>query len=1254
MKKVLRWLGVLCMALLLLLAMMLAALYVPAVQRWVVAEVMDVLSRKTGYTCSVGRVHLRFPFSLQVDELCLVNGNDTLLGVGTIRARAALRPLLEERLAVDYLVLEDISLHTDTLLYPLKVDGGVGRLSLRGANFAWVEHTLHLDEAMLSEVWLDGVQAARRDVEPPPRRTFPLCLFLGHTAISSARVGYATSLQKLYADVSNLTLKEVAVDTLLSVSLKRGGLQAETLHYRSARDGAEEWHLTAISAGVDSLRFDTDGGRGVLSSLTLREEHGIVVEEARLAFSVADSTVRLPYFALRTGASALSGHLRSIGRQAGAPIIDGDINGSIGYADAMCIAGMLGPLSAPFYHLYPIVPLEVDMAIDGPLNAIRLTHCHVALPTAFAVDARGTVAGWPNTREMEAQVDVEARIHDLDFLTALLDTALQERVVIPHDVAIRSSICFQSDSLLSQLHARFVGGAITLRGSYHPQAERYALTMQVDTLDMHHILPTDNLGVMTWQAAIAGTGFDWHTPDSHLSCSVWVDSFNLAGRTYSNIRVETSLHDHRLSLDASCADTLMRFAMQGKAQYAAHKFKANLYAHVFDADLQALGISEVDIHPSFQSHWALVIDSAEIYTLHARLSDITLASAQRVVRPQPLALVLSLAPDSIALEARAGDLHLVANAHAYGLPWHWSEIPNVKDGQYGETLSAMQLTLRAGDNNPISNYLSLTGVVIHSLHAHLYEQDSRLVATASVGRFSVKGMEADTATFTAHYVAGLLRAQAQVGTVVWSTPMVRLSGAVGADMSWDTASPIDSLRGALYLSGVRFVLPSYSLGLTARDTLVLPMSQGRLLLHDVALYASGKQPLLLNGSVVLLGQQPSIDMRLDAQNVSLLQGRHAPGALLYGTALISGSVGLAGPFAALNLSGALTLRGGSSLYYIYKDASLASNNKLNDVVTFVAFSSGPTDVVPSKQSRPIGGFSMNLNITIDPTVQLDVMLGSSGENSGTIQGGGVLNVQYIPAAGLRLSGRYSVTSGTLQMNVPLLHVHTMTIRPGSTVQWSGNALNPLLNVVMEDQIRASVTIDDMPQTVLFVAGISLSDTMERLGLQFTLSAPESASMQNILASLSPDERSKLSIALLTTGLYLGEGGTGNLMNTALISFLQSQLDNISRDTFRSVDVSFGIEPLQDGVSGVSTRTDYSFSIAKRLWHDRIRIVVGGSVTTSNERIEDNAIIDNISVEWRIKPNGSQYLRFFYDKNFESILEGEIREAGVGYIYRKQF
>ena len=217
---------------------------------------------------------------------------------------------------------------------------------------------------------------------------------------------------------------------------------------------------------------------------------------------------------------------------------------------------------------------------------------------------------------------------------------------------------------------------------------------------------------------------------------------------------------------------------------------------------------------------------------------------------------------------------------------------------------------------------------------------------------------------------------------------------------------------------------------------------------------------------------------------------------------------------------------------------------------------------------------MNLNITIAPTVQLQVLLGTSGENTGTMQGGGNLNVQYIPGTGLRLSGKYAIASGKLTMNIPLLHVHTMDIRPGSTVQWSGNALNPILDVTAEDRIRTSVMIDDMPQSVLFVAGMSLTDTMERLGLQFSLSAPENAAMQNTLAALSPDERSKLAVALLTTGLYLGEGGTGNLMNTDLLGFLQAQLDNISRDTFRSVDVSFGIEPLHYELVVVKANTSF--------------------------------------------------------------------------------
>ena len=266
----------------------------------------------------------------------------------------------------------------------------------------------------------------------------------------------------------------------------------------------------------------------------------------------------------------------------------------------------------------------------------------------------------------------------------------------------------------------------------------------------------------------------------------------------------------------------------------------------------------------------------------------------------------------------------------------------------------------------------------------------------------------------------------------------------------------------------------------------------------------------------------------------------------------------------------------------------------------------------------------------------------------------MLNLQYTPTLGLQLAGTYTIGAGHLMANIPLFHANHMTLRPGSTFTWTGNPTNPQLSLAAEERIRASATLDSSPQSILFVAGISLTGSVEDLNLQFSLTAPESATMQNTLATLSPDERGKLAIALLTTGLYLGKGGTGNLMNAALMSLLQSQIDDLSRDAFRTVDVSIDIAPLLDGMSGVSTRTDYSFRLSKRLWDDRLRITLGGSVTSIGQRLESSAVIDNVSLEWRIAPMGNQYLRFFYEKQYENILEGEVRKTGLGYGFKRKF
>ena len=42
-----------------------------------------------------------------------------------------------------------------------------------------------------------------------------------------------------------------------------------------------------------------------------------------------------------------------------------------------------------------------------------------------------------------------------------------------------------------------------------------------------------------------------------------------------------------------------------------------------------------------------------------------------------------------------------------------------------------------------------------------------------------------------------------------------------------------------------------------------------------------------------------------------------------------------------------------------------------------------------------------------------------------------------------------------------------------------------------------------------------------------------------------------------------------------------------------------------------------------------------------------------SLEYRLDRTGTRYVRLFYDKNYESVLEGEITETGVGLVLRKK-
>ena len=146
-----------------------------------------------------------------------------------------------------------------------------------------------------------------------------------------------------------------------------------------------------------------------------------------------------------------------------------------------------------------------------------------------------------------------------------------------------------------------------------------------------------------------------------------------------------------------------------------------------------------------------------------------------------------------------------------------------------------------------------------------------------------------------------------------------------------------------------------------------------------------------------------------------------------------------------------------------------------------------------------------------------------------------------------------------------------------------------------------------------------------MGLEFTIDTPQDMTVSNQLNTMGSDERGKLAVTMLTTGMYLADGNTNRFsMNNALSAFLQSQINNIAGNALRTLDLSFGLDNVTDASGNM--HTDYSFKFAKRLWSNRLRIIIGGKVSSGADvGRTDNTFFNNVSLEYRLNQGSTRYI-----------------------------
>lgn len=473
--------------------------------------------------------------------------------------------------------------------------------------------------------------------------------------------------------------------------------------------------------------------------------------------------------------------------------------------------------------------------------------------------------------------------------------------------------------------------------------------------------------------------------------------------------------------------------------------------------------------------------------------------------------------------------------------------------------------------------------------------------------------------------------------------------------------PVDKpiLNGSLTMLDAHLYSSVYSFDFRLDEHPVV-VKDSRLNFQDYALSTQGKSPFLINGSVNAQDlSNISIDLAMSTQNFELINAKRTREAQIFGKVYTDFDGTVRGTLGSLRVRGDLVIQEGTNVTYIMRDTPVSVGDEFEGLVSFVNFSDSTQVEVSASQSMDL---DVACGIVINDAAQVHCLLAEDGRSYVDVMGGGNLNFKYTRQGDMNLTGRYTIYSGEMKYELPIIPLKTFTLTSGSYVEFKGDVLNPTLSIQALERTKATVTSDGSRRSVPFDVGVAISQDLNNLGLEFLIASPQDGTVQGELDAMTEVQRGQAAVTMLVTGMYMPDGanslisqsggGGGFSGNNTLNTFLLNGIQSIAGSALSSIDLNFDIDT-QSNSSGATT-TDYNFAFAKRFWGDRISVILGGRVSSGAEAHNTAAsIIDNVSVEYRLDKGATRYVRVFYDRTAHDALEGTLMETGAGLVLRRK-
>ena len=501
-------------------------------------------------------------------------------------------------------------------------------------------------------------------------------------------------------------------------------------------------------------------------------------------------------------------------------------------------------------------------------------------------------------------------------------------------------------------------------------------------------------------------------------------------------------------------------------------------------------------------------------------------------------------------------------------------------------------------------------------------------------------------------------------------------GTASVDLTFSGEKRMAELRGEIKVDSLATTV-DYTRCRYSVPKATIKVENNRLMTENVPVFdRNGREGAMsLNVSLAHLSNiEYGVDLRVN--NMEVLNTTERDNPMFYGSIFATGTGSIRGDKAGIKMDFAARSDDNSKFYMPLTDNS---DIQSADFVTFATKEQDTTSYLVRKKMlfenrqkrRTSGGDEMEITMALDvrPNAEVQLVIDPTVGDIIKGTGEGLLNLRINPQADIfEMYGDYTIEKGSYLFTLQNVINKWFDIEPGSTIQWTGEPLDALLNIDAVYRLKASLQPllegsltegNRSTRAVPVECFIHLTDRLTQPTVTFDIVVPSADSeVQSLIASAlaTPESKSQQFLYLIIANSFISE--SNNAMTSSIgasataatgFEMLSNQFSNwLSNDDYKIV---LRYRPRTEQMSD---EVDFGFS--KGLVDNRLLIEVEGNYIVDKTQVVNatSNFTGEAYLTWLIDRAGTLRLKGFthtidrFDEN-----QG-LQETGIGIYFKEDF